>query len=282
MKKILLLALIVVIPLTLLIVANLPMQQMPGNAFMNPDGAYVNTEHLFMLRPPAGWTMTEKFPPEMAVSAIVSFELREAGRVNPLPSMMGMWGDARANVMVRVWRWATTVDNVIALMKRPGRALTYKIKSEGPVMVGGMEGYRLHYSWGPFLKLEAGEHVEHYVAKGGKIFVISYMTFKDVPFETHFSTADAAIKSVRFLEKVTVDVKNGSVVVDGRRYDKLPTTLYLNHGEPHTLVAEPLKSFWPWADSRYTFAGWGDGDASPSRTVIITKPETFTARFVTR
>ncbi len=280
MKKICVYALILVIPLSLLIVGNLPMQQMPGAAFMDSGGAYVNTEHLFTLNPPRGWEMTEKFSLALAHSGVVAFELREPGGFKPLKSMMGVSGNARANIMVRMWRWATTVDKVISFIKRPNPVVSFKIKSEGPMTVGHVEGYRLHYSWGPYLDLAAGEHVENYVAWKDRLFLVSYMTFGDVRFDAHFQEAEAAIRSFRFLERVTVDVVNGSVLVDGKRYDKLPTTLYLTVDEPHTLVALHRRSIWRRATGRNPFAGWSDGHASPSRTVVIHNPQNFMARFV--
>jgi len=279
MKKAAVYAILVVGPLALLVVANVSTQEMPGEGVITADGAYINPQHLFMVRPPRGWVPTEKFPPALAPSAVVSFELPAPGPWYKRARGMGGKGDAKANVMVRVWRWKTSLDRVVALMKDPNRALQYRIKSEGPTVVGGYDGYRLHYSWGQFMNLEAGEHVEHYVSRGDKIYLVSYMTFKDVPFDTYLKEADAAIRSFRFLEKIEIDVMNGAVVVDGKSYGSLPVTLYLTSAEPHTLVAEPRRPWWPWANAGDAFRGWSDGHASPARTVTVTKATTFVARF---
>lgn len=277
-------ALIVVMPIVALVFAGVPVEQkmMLMTGFTTPEGTYVNPQHQFGLRPPPGWFQTEMFPPALEVSAIVSFEVREAGWPNPFrrSSMSGvMDGSARANIMVRSWKWGASVDELIAMMKRPDHPLRYQFKSEGPTVLGNLPGHRVHYGFGPLAELEAGEHVENYVSTGERIFIVSYMTFKDVPFETYLKEANAAFESFRFLEPLVINVENGSVVVDGKRYDRLPTTLHLSKGEHHTIIAEPSKPFWPWQPASEAFEGWSDGFPGPSRTMMFTKPERITARF---
>ncbi len=102
--------------------------------------------------------------------------------------------------------------------------------------------------------------------------------------ETYSRTAETQDTNLVFSVAVTFGVEQtaASMTLDGTTYagSELPKTFMLDPGSTHTLqVQETIEG-----DSgvRYVFVEWSDGSRDTSRTITVTEPTSYTAKFKTQ
>jgi hypothetical protein len=226
---------------------------------------YWSATHLFVITPPSGWTVSEKSPDE------VQFEFKLDGTlVAALGVLVGASPDADL----------TMRELISALKQEYAKSFKdFRVTHEGDVKVAGVDGYELGFT-DRSMQVRAKQII---LLRGDKLYSILYMT-SERDYGWYLAEADKSINSFRFTQKLSFDAdpKIASITVDQKTYspEDLPKIMFFVVGETHSMTIQPTIP--GDIGTRYVFLEWSDGKKETSRSVTITKSETYTAKYKTQ
>jgi len=244
--------------ITLLVVTFLPLTTVLAQE------QYWSVAHLFVITPPTGWTVNEESPDE------VRFEFKLDGT---LVAALAVFVEASADADL------TMRDIISALKQEYAKSFKdFRVTHEGDVKVAGVDGYELGFT-DRSTQVRAKQVV---LLRGDKMYSILYAT-SERDYGRHLDEADKSINSFKFTEKLFFDAdpRIAAVTVDQKTYspEDLPEIMFFVVGETHTMTVQPTIP--GGVGTRYVFLEWSDGKKETSRSVTITKSETYTAKYMT-
>jgi len=244
--------------ITLLVVTFLPLTTVVAQE------QYWSTTHLFVITPPSGWTVNEKSPDD------IRFEPKlDSTSVAGLQVYVG--GSPGTDL--------TMLDVIPAFKQEFAKTYSdFRVTHEGDIEVAGVAGYELGFTARSH-NLRAKLVI---FLRGDKLYYILYAT-SERDYARYLAEADSSINSFRFTEKLSFDAdpRIAAVTVDQKTYspEALPETMFFVVGETHTMTVQPTIP--GGIGTRYIFLEWSDGEKATSRSVTITKSETYTAKYKT-